>query len=97
MSEGFEPDVDDMFFTLDSPWPVAVVLRNGGGAGEGICERRTYMPLRTCTFTYDTAHDDMVCGACGCRLDMVAYTAMETAGVFRYCPNCGALVEKEER
>lgn len=95
MSGDFKPAFEGMnFHNLDgSGWPDSVVVGNGGDIGDGTYEARDYVPWRTCSFTYDPVHDDMVCGACGCWLDMAAYAAMETAGAFRFCPGCGAKVE----
>lgn len=87
MSDEFEPDVDEMFFTLGSPWPVAVVLRNGGGEGEGTCERRTYAPRRTCrnlgTF------GGFRCSECGFYERQLTEMECEPQD-WEFCPNCGA-------
>lgn len=46
----------------------------------------------TCRLAYDMVNDDMVCSSCGARLDMIAYSELETLGQMRYCPVCGAKV-----
>lgn len=92
MSEGFEPDVDEMFFSLDSPWPVAVVVGNGGDAGEVACERRTYVPLRTCrnlgTF------GGFRCSECGFYERQLTEMECEPQD-WAFCPDCGAKAVRE--
>lgn len=87
MSDEFEPDVDEMFFNLDSPWPVAVVLRNGGDAGEVTCETRLYVPSRTCRNLGTLG--GFRCSECGFHEGRLTGMECEPQD-WEFCPDCGA-------
>lgn len=70
----------------DGRWPEAVVAWHMGTAPE---EPRRYVPERTCRVVREEGGFPC-CSACG-SLEVVD----DVAGVYDYCPRCGARVEED--
>lgn len=55
---------------------------------------KRYIPKRTCRMKYDPVHCDFVCSECGAFVKKKIFFIKSS---LNYCPNCGAMVIREDR